>query len=566
VAGLLTLALAVAGAGVGASRSVAATLPAVRGERAMAVTVEPHATRAAVEVLGRGGNAVDAAVAAAFFLSVACPSAGSLGGGGFMLVRTAQGEYFALDFRETAPAALRPEMFLDEGGKLVPERGTSGGLAVGVPGLVAGLAEAHRRWGSVPWQELVAPAADLADDGLVVSSWNAVTLASREADLLASPEARSIFGRDGKILVAGDLLVQPQLATTLRRVAVNGTAGFYGGPTAEAIVRTVREAGGVLTAEDLASYRPVAREPLRGSYRGYGIVSFPPPSSGGVVLLEILGMLERFDLSASGFGSSLTVHRMVEAERRAYADRAQWLGDPDFGPPAWEGLLDREYLSSRSQTIRDRKATPSRRIRPGQPLADHGETTHLSIADPSGATVAMTITSNQWFGAALVAQGTGVLLNNEMDDFALAPDAPNLWGLIGGEANAPQGGKRPLSSMTPTVVEAPAGGPRPFLVLGSPGGATIITAVLQVLINVVDHGMELQEAVNAARFHHQWLPDRIDHEPRAFPADVARELEARGHVLLETGHLGNVSAIGLGPDGAWLGAADPRRQGLAAGF
>jgi len=532
----------------------------------MAVTVEPHATRAAVEVLNGGGNAVDAAVAAAFSLSVTYPSAGSLGGGGFMLVRSAEGEYFALDFRETAPQALRPEMFLDDGGQLVPERSKSGGLAVGVPGLVAGLVEAHRRWGSVEWKELVEPAAALADNGIVVSSWNATTLASRERDLLSSPETRSIFSRDGRILVAGDLLVQPQLAVTLRRVAADGAPGFYGGRTAEAIVRTVREAGGVMAAEDLASYRPVAREPLRGSYRGYTIVSFPPPSSGGVVLLEILGMLERFDLRASGFGSALTVHRMVEAERRAYADRARWLGDPDFTSLAWEGLLDREYLSSRSRTIRDRKATPSRRVRPGQPVADDGETTHVSIADASGAVVAMTITSNQWFGAALVAGDTGVLLNNEMDDFALAPDAPNLWGLVGGEANAPRGGKRPLSSMTPTVVERPTGGSRPFLVLGSPGGATIITAVLQVLINVVDHGMPLQDAVDAARFHHQWLPDRIDHEPWAFPADVARELEARGHVLFETGHLGDVSAIGLGSDGAWRGAADPRRQGLAAGF
>jgi gamma-glutamyltranspeptidase/glutathione hydrolase len=542
----------------------AATLPAVKGEHGMAVTVEPHATRAAVEVLRRGGNAVDAAIAAAFLLSVTYPSAGSLGGGGFLLYRSAEGTYFALDFRETAPAALRPEMFLDQKGQLVPERSTSGGLAVGVPGLVAGLAEAHRRWGTVPWRELVAPAAETADNGIVVSSWNATTLESRERELLASPETRSIFGSDGRILGAGDLLVQPRLATTLRRVASEGAAGFYGGPIAEAIVRTVRSTGGVMVVEDLASYRPAAREPVRGSYRGHGIVSFPPPSSGGVVLLEILGMLERFDLRASGFGSSLTIHRMAEAERRAYADRARWLGDPDFNAFAWQVLLDRDYLTSRALTIRDRRATPSRKVRPGQPVTDHGETTHLSIADSAGGAVAMTVTSNQWFGAALVAEGTGVLLNNEMDDFAIARDAPNLWGLVGGEANAPRGGKRPLSSMTPTIVEPPGGG-RPLLVLGSPGGAVIITAVLQVVVNVIDHDMPLQEAVDAARFHHQWLPDRIDHEPWAFPKDVARELEAKGHVLFETGYLGDVSALGWGDDGAWEGAADPPRQGVAAG-
>jgi len=280
----------------------------------------------------------------------------------------------------------------------------------------------------------------------------------------------------------------------------------------------------------------------------------------------MLGMLEHFDLAGSGFGSSITVHRVAEAARRAYADRSRWLGDPDFFDTPVEALLDPGYIDSRAKTIRRRKATPSGKIHPGPAVSATGETTHLSLADGEGGAVALTITLNQWFGAGMVAEGTGVLLNNEMDDFSLAPGAPNLYGLVGGEANVPAGGKRPLSSMTPTIVEAPAGGARPFLILGSPGGPTIISAVLQVLINVIDHELPLQAAVNARRFHHQWFPDRIDHEPRAFPADVEQALGKRGHELRLRESIANVSAIGVADDGAWLGAADPRRQGRAAGY
>jgi gamma-glutamyltranspeptidase/glutathione hydrolase len=436
-----------------------------------------------------------------------------------------------------------------------------------VPGVVAGLAEAHLRWGTRPWADLLAPAIELAEDGFTISSWNAETLARRAGDLVADPGTAELFVRDGVPLSEGDRLVQPELARTLRRIADNGAEGFYRGPTAEAVVRTVRQAGGVMDAEDLATYTPALREPVRGTYRGYRVTSFPPPSGGGVVLLQILGMLERFDLAASGFGSSLTVHRMAEAARRAYADRSRWLGDPEFFETPVDALLDPDYLDSRADTIKDRKATRSRKIAPGRlPVAPAAETTHVSVADPDGGAVAMTITLNQWFGAAMVADGTGVVLNNEMDDFALAPGIPNLYGLVGGEANAPAGGKRPLSSMTPTIVETPDPRTRPFLVLGSPGGSTIISAVLQVVVNVIDHEMPLQAAVNARRFHHQWLPDRIDHEPRAFPADVVKALEARGHELRPTGEIANVSAIGLAEDGAWLGAADPRREGRAVGF
>jgi len=547
--------------------SAAASRPAVRGDNAMVVSVDADATRVGVEVLRAGGNAVDASIAVAFALAVTYPEAGNLGGGGFLLLRTADGAYRALDFRETAPRRLRPDLFLDEDGRPVPGLSVRGGLAIGVPGTVAGLFEAHRRWGSLPWPELVAPAIRLAGEGRPVSRQLAGSLVTHLERLNADPGARAVFTRDGEALHEGDRLIQRDLARTLKRIAEDGPTGFYRGPTAEAIARTARREGGVMDEEDLALYSPVLREPLQGTYRGYRIISFPPPSSGGVVLLQILGILERFDLKTSGFGSSRTIHRMAEAERRAYADRSKWLGDPDFFRVPVGELLDRSYLASRAASIRNRKATPSRRIHAGSPpRPEPVQTTHFSVADSQGNAVALTTTLNSSYGAAVVAEGTGVLLNNEIDDFALAPGVPNLYGLVGGEANAVAGGKRPLSSMTPTIVEAPESGPRPFLILGSPGGATIITAVLQVLVNVIDHDMPLQEAVDAPRFHHQWLPDKIHHEIRTFSTDVARALEARGHQFQERERLGNVSAIGLDQNGSWLGAADPRREGHAAGF
>jgi gamma-glutamyltranspeptidase/glutathione hydrolase len=441
---------------------------------------------------------------------------------------------------------------------------------------VAGLAEAHRRWGSLPWADLVAPAIRLAEGGVPLTRRSVAYMArvhprtglDTNDRLAADPAARAIFTLDGDPLPEGHLLIQKDLAATLGRIARKGERGFYEGPVARALVASVAMAGGVMTLADLADYRPVSREPLVGSYRGHRIVSFPPPSSGGVALLQILGMLEDRDLAGSGFGSSLTIHRMTEAMRRAYADRARWLGDPDhFEVPAAE-LLDGNYLASRSAGIRDDRATPSAEIAPwSPPPAEPPSTLHFSVADPAGNTVSMTTTLNSSFGSAIVAEGTGVLLNNEIDDFALAPGVPNQFGLVGGEANAIRGGKRPLSSMTPTIVEAPGGGGRPMLVVGSPGGGTIITSVLQVIVNVLDHSMPLQEAVDAPRFHHQWLPDVLRYETRGMSRDVVDALEARGHTLQERSlPLGMIAAIGLDEDGAWLGAADPRGEGTAAGF
>ena len=534
----------------------------------MVVSPDEEASRVGAAVLEAGGNAVDAAVAVGLALAVTYPQAGNLGGGGFMLYRTEERGHHALDFRETAPRKLRPELFLDEEGRPAPGLALEGGLAIGVPGSVAGLAEAHRRWGSRPWAELVRPAIRLAEDGFSISAVLAGDLAEAADRLAADRETRRIFTRDGAPPAEGDRLVQRDLAKSLRRIAEYGATGFQEGPVAAAVARTVVEHGGVMDQADLAEYRTVLREPLEGRYRGYTVVTFPPPSSGGVALLQMLGMLEGYDLEETGFGSSLTIHLMAEIERRAFADRSRWLGDPAFFDVPVRGLLDAGYIEGRTAGIRSNRATPSRKLSPGEPapFMERHNTLHFSIADDHGRAVAVTTTLNTSFGSAIVARGTGILLNNEMDDFALAPGVPNTYGLVGGEANAVAGGKRPLSSMTPTIVEFPAPGPRPALVLGSPGGGVIITSVLQVLVNVIDHAMPLQEAVDAPRFHHQWLPDQIRVESRALPRDVERKLLARGHQIEKVPRLGNVNAIGVDARGRWIGAADPRRAGSAAGY
>ncbi len=547
--------------------SLAASAPPVRAPHGLVVSADALASGIGRDVLRRGGNAVDAAVATAFALAVTFPEAGNLGGGGFLLVRRADGQVFALDFRETAPRAIRPEHFLDASGSPVPQRTLRGGLAVATPGTVAGLWEAHRKWGRRPWSELVTPAARLAASGFPLTERQSAQIAERLDDFASDPCARAIFLRAGAAPHPGERFVQKDLARTLRRIASRGARGFYDGPVAQAVVATVRAAGGVLDEADLAAYRPVEREALVGAYRGHRVITFPPPSSGGIALLQMLGMLEKADLAASGPGSSSTVHRMVEVGKRAYADRARWLGDPDAVSVPTRALLDPGYLDARAEAIRDERATPSSEIAAGSPAElESDETTHLSTADAEGTVVALTTTLNSAFGAVLVASGTGVLLNDEMDDFAITAGAANQFGLTGGAANAIAPGKRPLSSMCPTIVERNEATARPLLVLGSAGGSTIITSVLQVLVGVVDHRMGLQEAVDAPRFHHQWVPDRLDHEERAFPVDVADALRARGQVLAVRVPIGHVPALGSTSDGAWIGAVDSRRGGAAAGY
>jgi gamma-glutamyltranspeptidase/glutathione hydrolase len=533
----------------------------------MAVAPDPVAAEIGRDVLRRGGRAADAAVAIAFALSVTDPMAGSLGGGGFALVRSGSGSTVALDFRETAPVALTPEHFLDSEGRPVPARATDSGLAVGVPGLVAGLWALHREHGSLPWAGLLAPAIRLAEEGFSLPRFQAGALASAEERLRRRDTSRALFFRpDGTPLREGERLLQRDLAKTLRRIAAEGPAAFYEGQVAERIARTVREEGGVLTEGDLLAYRPVKRAPLVGSYRGHTVETFPPPSGGGIALLAILGMLERFDLASAGPFSSRTVHRMAEAERRAFADRATVLGDPAFVEVPVGRLLDPARIAELARGIDDERATPSSSLH-GFSGGGDGQTLHFTVADARGSVVSATISLNLWFGSGIVAEGTGVLLNNQIADFSLSPGVPDPYGLVGGSANAVAGGKRPVSSMTPTLVFPPGDARRPRIALGSPGGPTIVTTVVQVVSRIVDHRMSLQEAIDSPRFHHQGVPDRIDHEAFAFSEDTVEALVRRGHRLREREPIGSVQALSWNPARKeWEGAADPRRDGAARGY
>lgn len=532
----------------------------VRARRAMVVTREDHATRAGAAVLRSGGNAVDAAVCVAFVLAVTHPSAGNLGGGGFLLARLPGGRSTFIDFREKAPAGASHDMYLDAGGRPTADS-LVGWRAAGVPGTVRGLELAHRRYGHKPWAELLQPAILLAKSGFPVPYSLAVSLRADEK-LPKFAESRRIFLHDGQYLKPGDLLIQPELAQTLERIARLGAAGFYEGETAQRLAQAMRAHGGMITAEDLRNYQAVERKPLEGSYRGYTILTAPPPSSGGVVLLEMLGILENSGYEREGAGSAAAIHYAAEAMRRAYADRSQFLGDPDFVQVPVARLLSREHIARWRASVDPYRATPSARIRPGAAVpVSAASTTHFSIADAEGTLVSLTYTINGNFGSGVTVPGLGFLLNNEMDDFAAKPGFPNNFGLVQGEANAIQPGKRPLSCMTPTIV---LHGSRPLLVLGSPGGARIINAVLEVILNVIDFGMNVQDAVNFPRFHHQWRPDQLDVEPGISP-DTIRLLEQRGHRIRKLKPFCEVAAIAFG-DGWLEGAPDPRVEATAEGY
>jgi len=433
---------------------------------------------------------------------------------------------------------------------------------------VAGLLDAHGRWGTLPWSDLVEPARLLAAEGFEISPGLASSL-NAKADLLSRQDAAArIFTRSDRPWRAGDRLVQKDLAATLGKIATGQAESFYGGTVAAAIVASVRKTGGVMTRDDLAAYATVLRKPIQGDYKQFRVTSFPPPSSGGVVLLQLLKMLEPFNLAASGYGGSRTVHLIVEAERRSYADRAEWMGDPDYFDVPVKSMLDDDYIEERRRSIDPAHATRSSQISAMKaPQPEPLQTCHFTVADGKGAIVSMTTTLNSSYGSGIVAAGTGILLNNEIDDFAVTPGVPNQYGLIGGQANSIEGGKRPLSSMTPTIVEDRSAGNRPVLALGSPGGATIITTVLQVLLNVLEHNMPLQDAVDAPRFHHQWLPDDVKYEPYAFPQDVLEALKLKGHdMAIWNRPLGDIAAIYLDRDGVLHGAADPRGYGTAEGY
>lgn len=535
----------------------------VLAEKGMVSSQERQASAVGVDILRRGGNAIDAAVATGFALAVTLPRAGNLGGGGFMLVHVARtGETIAIDYRETAPAAATRDMFLDSKGEPDPQKSRDSGLSVGVPGTVRGLALAHEKYGSGKFTlaQLMEPAVRLAREGIRVEEDLADSLPAAAPRLSRHPASAAIFLREGKPIGRGALLVQADLATTLDAIRQQGPDAFYSGRIAAAIAKSTRDAGGVMTEADLAAYRPVLRQPVRGSYRGYDIASMPPPSSGGVHLVQILNILEGFDLKASGAGSAASLHAMAEAMKPAYADRATFLGDPDRVKVPVKGLTSKKYAESQRAGLLPDRARKAEEIAAGNPLPhESDQTTHFSVVDAEGNAVSNTYTLNFSYGMAMVAEGTGVLLNNEMDDFSAKSGAQNAYGLVGGDTNSVHPGARPLSSMTPTFLFRDG---KLVLVTGSPGGSRIITTVLQVIVNVVDFGMNIAEAVAAPRIHHQWKPDALAVE-HGFSPDTLNLLVAKGHIVRPGTTSGSANSILITKEGI-TGASDPRQRGTAA--
>ncbi len=533
-------------------------------DSAMVVTAHPLATEAGVAILQQGGNAYDAAVAVHLALAVVLPRAGNLGGGGFLVYRTGTGEKGALDFRERAPAAANKNMYLDSAGNVIDGLSIKGHLAAGVPGSVAGMAAMHQKLGVLPWADVVAPSIKLAEDGYVLTNYAAGLLNRFQESF------KEVNGADFWLLKEewkeGERMVQPELAATLKRIAAEGAAGFYEGETAELIAAEMQRGGGLITTADLANYTASWREPLQASYRGHNIVSMPPSSSGGVAVVQLLKGSEAYPMSEFGHNSSRSIHVMTELMRRTYADRATYLGDADYFPVPVQRLTSNEYLKERMADISLTVATSSQEIKQGEvERIESFETTHYSITDSYGNAAAVTTTLNSFFGNKVYVKGAGFFLNNEMDDFSAKPGIPNQFGLVGSAANAIAPGKRMLSSMTPTIVEK---NDSLFMVLGTPGGSTIITNVYQVIVNAIDHQMNMQQAVDAKKIHAQWLPDIITIEEGAATEAVADSLQALGHELKFTSQMGRFQAIMRRSGGGYEGAADRTRTGdsFADGF
>lgn len=539
------------------------SIHAVAAEHGMVVAQERISARIGADVLRRGGNAVDAAVATGFAMAVTYPRAGNIGGGGFMVVHSAERhEDIAIDYREIAPAATTPGIFLGADGKPDIAKSRDSALGIGVPGTVAGLTLALEKYGSGKFTlaELLRPAIELARDGIVIADDSADTLPNWHRRLARWPSSAKIFSHaDGTSLRGGDKLIQTDLAATLTAISEQGPRGFYQGPVAEKLVKAISEAGGIITLDDLKSYQAIIRAPVRGSYRGYDIVSMPQPSSGGVVLLETLNILEGFPMREMKQGSAPSLHIMIEALKRGYADRARYLGDPAFVSTPVATLTSKDYAAKQRASIDLNHTTPCTDALSAVPPREGSNTTHFSVVDSLGNAVSNTYTLNFSYGVGLVADGTGVLLNNELDDFTAAPGASNAYGLVGFEANLPGPGKRPLSSMSPTIVLKDN---KPILVTGSPGGSRIISAVLQVIVNVLDYGMDIAAAVAAPRLHHQWLPDEVRIE-RGFADDALVALQAMGHRVVEPLSQTSANSIAVTEHGL-RGAPDPRTRGAEA--
>jgi gamma-glutamyltranspeptidase/glutathione hydrolase len=551
----------------------AASQAPVAAEHGMVVSAQHLATKVGVDVLRHGGNAIDAAVAVGYALAVVYPAAGNLGGGGFMTVQLADGRKTFLDFREKAPLASMANMYLDQDGKVVPGLSTRGHLAVGVPGTVSGLELARKKYGTMQRGTLIAPAIALAEKGFVLSQGEVDMFATATADFQKDPASAAIFLNQGQPYATGQKLVQKDLARTLKAIARDGVDGFYKGPVAAAIVKSSRAGKGIITQADLEQYRTRELAPVECDYRGYRIVSAPPPSSGGVILCEMLNILEGYPLGDLGYRSAQAVHYQIEAMRHAYADRNNYLGDPDFVKNPVAHLIDKAYAQRIRAAIDPAKAGVSKDIRPGVAPHEGINTTHYSIIDHWGNAVAVTYTLNDWFGARVTAAGTGVLLNDEMDDFTAKAGTPNIYGLVQGEANAIAPGKRPLSSMAPTIMTKNG---QPVFIVGTPGGSRITTMVLHAILNVVDYGMNVQEAIDMPRFHQQWLPEETQVETFALSPDTQKILTNMGHKFAPPQPASHAAAIIVGApalggkpvgNNRFYGANDPRRNtGLALGY
>jgi len=569
------------------SRAIRTSSP-LRAQNGLVVSAHIDASEAGVEVMKQGGNAIDAAVATGFALAVVYPVAGNMGGGGFMVVRFADGDATSFDYREKAPLASVNDMYLDKDGNPVDAMSRRGHLASGVPGSVDGLLKAHAKYGKLPLKDVMAPAIRLAEHGFILTRRHAERFNANYESFSAFPGTKRYFtkGDPTRKYVEGERFVQEDLARVLKRIETHGRAGFYEGQTAQLIVAEMERGYGLITHEDLQAYESIEREPVVGRYRDYKIMSMPPASSGGVALVQLLNAMEPYDIREMGVNASATIHLMGEAMRRVYADRTEWLGDSDYSDVPVKALIKKDYMRSRMASFDPDRATASESVAFGSPVFyESSETTHYSVVDESGNAVSVTTTINGGFGSHVVVDGAGFFLNNEMDDFSAKPGTPNMYGLIGSQANAIEPGKRMLSSMTPTIIEDPEG--RLFMVIGTPGGSTIITTVFQVILNVLDHGMDIQQAVAAPRIHHQWLPDSMKFEHGGLPRDVVVNLEKRGWTVVEReGTSGRADGIvvSYGADTCdvdpsqmnqiqtgtgqrlFFGGADPRGEDAAAGY